>query len=266
MLASRLLAYGETSLQNERSAQLGAAAKERSAVVSRHLDTTPLFLRFGMLEEHVAQHARYFIPAEETISVGGVETRHVRWKLVTREEYRAHDSKKPCHSGVLEIYGQISSVSIARYADHLRWTETYQVSTETKPLAARVLENGTASTLHRAMEESGDRWDCHAIRQFAKNSGVIILNEVPDRGKACVRVKHARALHFAADPNVLYDEDGSCAVHEMHNGLTKMTKESDFVGHAHATYFVLNLEARRRSLLGGLRHLVSQDSFVSSEI
>ena len=88
------------------------------------------------------------------------------------------------------------------------------------------------------------------------------MNEMPDRGKSMIKLKHARAAEFATCPNVLYDEDGSCAAHMLHNALVKQTRECDIVGHAHAVHYVVSLEGRRRQLLAGLTHLVSQDYYL----
>ena len=121
------------------------------------------------------------------------------------------------------------------------------------------MQDSSGSTTFRCLETCGDSWDSAAIKNFAATSGTIIVNEVPDRGPSMIKLKHARAAEFATCQNILYDEDGSCAAHLLHNALVKQTREDDIVGHAHAVHYVISLEGRRRQLLGGLKHLVSQD-------
>ena len=255
----KLMRDAALQLREHRTRTVSPNLKERSVVLTRHFDATPVFLRFGQLERLVQPYARYFIPVEEWLDVNGIQTRTMRWKLVTLQEYRKHDSRKPSHSGVLEILAQSTMVSSARYDSQWDWQDSFQVVREEMKIPPRIMQDSSGSTTFRCLETCGDSWDSAAIKNFAATSGTIIVNEMPDRGSSMIKLKHARAAEFATCQNILYDEDGSCAAHLVHNALVKQTREDDIVGHAHAVHYVTSLEGRRRQLLGGLKHLVSQD-------
>lgn len=259
----RLFKDAAQQLRISGSRQVMPDKVERSLVITRHFDTTPMFFRFGALEALISQHARYFEPVEEFITVGDVSTRHIRWKTVSYSEYRANHPRRACHAGVLEVLAQSTSAVLSKYSEPADWKRTYQTSREDMISPARLLQNGTGSNVHRCLEDSKeDTWDCAEVRTFSESKGVVILSETPDRGSSMLKLKHARAQHFADAPKVLYDEDSTCGVHLLHNALVKQTAEDDIVGHAHATHFVLKLEHRRRQLFGGLKHVISQDHIV----
>ena len=122
----RLLKQGACKARDSIMNMAQPTEKARAVVVSRHLDTTPIFMRFGALEPTIAPHARYFVPVEEMVTTNGQQYKSIRWKTVSFEEYRGTNVHKPCHSGVLEVLGSTLAVTHVTYADPSNWRDTYQ--------------------------------------------------------------------------------------------------------------------------------------------
>ena len=228
----------------------------------RHLDSTPVHMYYGILQDQLEQIGRQFQPYMFVDPDTGLE--QVRWRTIDAAEHRRLHPKHMTRSGVLDfavMHGKMVRVDVAG---------EYQEKSQLLIRPPRVLTANNASVNIAALNTescfnlkamkdlcettfSGCPSSCPPCENFA------IIDDCPDGCPTMTRFKHASAEYTLPHPHVFYNEDGTCMAHILHNQIKAAMQEKQIVGHTHAVCHVFALDGRRRQLLGSLKHLVHTD-------
>lgn len=246
-IATKMFSDAFGALRN----RMGGAA---CVVVTRHHDSTPLVLKFGRMEGHLAAHAKYLVLVDEP---GGWP----QWKAVGFDEFRRQNPHRACNMGVLEVFGQSAVVGLAGTGAD----DGIRIEVHDAICPPCVLERPTGSCILAATEH-GSPGSVEGLKAIAlaDPEKVVLLSDVPDNCAANMRGKKFIASQMGLPRNMLYDVSSGCCVHRLHRFISTAMGEDKLVGHVHAVQFVLGIHARRRLLERALHELVSRELFVVS--
>ena len=225
------------------------AGGNKVTYVRRHHDATPMYLGFGSLHQQLQPQARYLRPLEADRPGGWV-----RWVTCTFEEFKKWQPRSRPQSGIFEVFGQDAEVTTAiGDGDHP------DVKTQRRIYPPKILARGNASCIHSAVggaSTSSLHFPVQKIKEMG-TAGIVFLDEIPDACKANKRHKSFVVDALKDTDGALINEHATCAVHGLHNIVTKTIGEGEFVGHLHAVQTVGSINQRRNQLMGAARHVLS---------
>ena len=202
-LCSRLFAKREADLV----AKCGTSACQ-GLVLQRAFDGTPVMCKFGTMQQHFFQSARYLKPIPPDREGG-----YTRWTTQTYSEWaKSHPRAVSSDCGVLEVFTMNMNVSMPQWTPgSARQDPTksdYQEFHQPCVYPLVVLKSGTASTMFNAIEIScnnlGHPQLLNIARDMDSHGAVLILEDLLDSCKANLLLKKCVASLFEDCPNALY--------------------------------------------------------------
>ena len=126
---------------------------------------------------------------------------------------------------------------------------------------SQIIQRGSASCIHAALngpDETGLYFSIEKLKALAVDD-IIFFDEIPDGCKANKRHKAFLAAGLKYVDGVLMNEHATCALHTLHNGMTKTTNEAEIVGHLHAVQSVASIAQRANQIMGALRNVLTAE-------
>ena len=225
-----------------------ALSNAGACLIQRHYDCTPLFVRFGVLQDLLETHARYVI---RTTDDRGFE----RWEVVTHEAYRKQYPRAATTKGVVELLGQSA---------RLDWTSRATAENPVRLHSRRhihvppmFLQAGNANCFVDALSRASPLLSLGGITQMRQRVAWVWLNEVLDGASSCKRQQAylVQALRRINLSNCLCTK-GACIIHKLHRVIVKGTRENDLIGNVHALQVVYGITSKRESMLLALKWVI----------
>ena len=219
------------------------------AFIQRSFDSTPSFHCFGSFP-HLAKRARYVreIPAGTNGCQYARFTTQSYEDLVASEEANGRRRTRLPQRGILEILSRRSEVTWASVEDYQpqSWLCLYPPS---------VIEDTSCATLANALEQDSQLDSLAGL----DSADIVVLDDMGDGHKSNVRYFKSQRDLLAPANFMWYNEHSKCGAHLLHNAIVKESKEDRIVGHVHAVFTVLTVDARRDSLIRTFRGVVTQE-------
>ena len=213
-------------------------AQRQPAAFYLFYDATPRSMMFGRLQESLAPSARYpwFDKATK------------KWTMIKYDDMQLRTHGRKClQRGVLDVLG--TSVEV-RSLTHDGLLDGF--SSLGPP---QVIQNGSASCIHAALNMPGAMGSLDNIKEIALALPFVWCAETPDACRANLRHQGKASKKLQSSPNVFHVK-GRCGAHQCERIIA--TTEGKSVGDLHAVAVACGAPSHSVALLGALEKLVEE--------